>query len=180
MARDASPWRSSSPACRSRCLPRARSRWLSLPARDPAWFAARARRRVRTLAFARQGLPAGQQARPSDARVKIIGRRAIATMISEPESTPAQGESAAATRSSPAAALPLDAQRVRPYVPRTLQQHLADAPGGRAWSAEGTAVFVDISGFTQLSEQLAQIGRASCRGRVWMWWGDGSIRRYQV
>ncbi len=55
--------------------------------------------------------------------------------------------------------LPLDAQRVRPYVPRTFQQHLVDAPDEKAWTADGTAVFVDISGFTQLSEQLARKGR---------------------
>src|SRR5205823_5656217 len=52
-----------------------------------------------------------------------------------------------------------DAQRVRPYVPRTLQQHLVDAPESLGWVAEGSAVFVDISGFTQLSEQLARKGR---------------------
>jgi class 3 adenylate cyclase len=44
-------------------------------------------------------------------------------------------------------------------VPRTLQQHLVDDPTGRCWTAEGTAAFVDISGFTQLSEQLARKGR---------------------
>jgi class 3 adenylate cyclase len=52
-----------------------------------------------------------------------------------------------------------DAERVRPYVPRTFQQHLVDDPTGRWWTAEGTAAFVDISGFTQLSEQLARKGR---------------------
>ena len=58
-----------------------------------------------------------------------------------------------------AAVLPLDAQRVRPYVPRTLQQHLMDGADRKVWTAEGTAVFVDVSGFTQLSEQLAKKGR---------------------
>src|SRR5438067_4363885 len=51
------------------------------------------------------------------------------------------------------------AERVRPYVPRTVQQHLVDDPDSRCWIAEGTAVIVDISGFTQLSEQLARKGR---------------------
>src|SRR5205807_10544609 len=51
------------------------------------------------------------------------------------------------------------AERVRPYVPRTVQQHLVDDPDGRCWTDDGTAVFVDISGFTQLSEQLARKGR---------------------
>ncbi len=51
------------------------------------------------------------------------------------------------------------AERVLPYVPRVIQHHLLDDPSGRCWIAEGTAVLVDISGFTQLSEQLARKGR---------------------
>ncbi len=49
--------------------------------------------------------------------------------------------------------------RVQPYVPRTLHQHLVDDPNVRSWTEDGTAAFVDISGFTQLSEQLARKGR---------------------
>ncbi len=45
------------------------------------------------------------------------------------------------------------------YVPRVLQQRLVDAPGTRWWTAAGTAAFVDISGFTKLSEQLARKGK---------------------
>lgn len=45
------------------------------------------------------------------------------------------------------------------YVPRVLQQRLADAPQTRWWTAWGTAAFVDISGFTKLSEQLARKGK---------------------
>ena len=51
------------------------------------------------------------------------------------------------------------AERIALYVPRILQQHMVDAPDSRYWSDEGTAVFVDISGFTMLSEQLARKGR---------------------
>src|SRR5215472_1461093 len=58
---------------------------------------------------------------------------------------------AAAATASPA--------RLQPYVPRALQQHLIDDPDGRSWTTEGSAAFVDISGFTQLSEQLARKGR---------------------
>ncbi|HKE40211.1 MAG TPA: adenylate/guanylate cyclase domain-containing protein [Casimicrobiaceae bacterium] len=58
---------------------------------------------------------------------------------------------AAAATASPA--------RLQPYVPRALQQHLIDDPDGRSWTAEGSAAFVDVSGFTQLSEQLARKGR---------------------
>ncbi|HEX8009866.1 MAG TPA: adenylate/guanylate cyclase domain-containing protein [Casimicrobiaceae bacterium] len=82
-------------------------------------------------------------------------------MIAEPNSGPAADEPAAAAappKPGPQV-LALDAERVRPYVPRTVQQHLLDDPNGRCWIAEGTAVFVDISGFTQLSEQLARKGR---------------------
>jgi class 3 adenylate cyclase/tetratricopeptide (TPR) repeat protein len=50
-------------------------------------------------------------------------------------------------------------ERAGLYVPRILQQHLADDPQRQAWVAEGTAVFADVSGFTKLSEALAQKGR---------------------
>ena len=67
---------------------------------------------------------------------------------------------------APAGALPPDTpapdavvERLRLYVPRILQQHLRDDPQARHWSEEGTAVFVDISGFTKLSEALASRGR---------------------
>ena len=50
-------------------------------------------------------------------------------------------------------------ERAALYVPRILQQHLADDPLREAWTAEGTAVFADVSGFTKLSEALAQKGR---------------------
>ena len=52
-----------------------------------------------------------------------------------------------------------DANRAIPYVARILQQHLVDDPASRCWTADGTAVFVDISGFTKLSERLARKGR---------------------
>jgi len=50
-------------------------------------------------------------------------------------------------------------ERVRAYVPRAFQQQLLDNPQGRSWLAEGSAAVVDISGFTQLSEQLSRKGR---------------------
>jgi predicted ATPase/class 3 adenylate cyclase len=40
-----------------------------------------------------------------------------------------------------------------------LQRHLAEHPGQQSWTAEGSAVFADISGFTKLSESLARKGR---------------------
>jgi class 3 adenylate cyclase/tetratricopeptide (TPR) repeat protein len=62
--------------------------------------------------------------------------------------------------STPAAnAAAASPERLQPYVPRALQQHLIDDPSGRSWTAEGSAAFVDVSGFTQLSEQLARKGR---------------------
>ena len=52
-----------------------------------------------------------------------------------------------------------ETERANAYVPRVLQKHLVDDPAGRSWTSDGTAAFVDISGFTQLSEQLARKGR---------------------
>jgi class 3 adenylate cyclase/predicted ATPase len=54
---------------------------------------------------------------------------------------------------------PEHAERAAPYLARILQQRLIDDPASRGWTAEGTAAFADISGFTQLSEQLARKGR---------------------
>jgi class 3 adenylate cyclase/tetratricopeptide (TPR) repeat protein len=48
---------------------------------------------------------------------------------------------------------------VNPYVPRIILRHLAADPGVRAWTVDGTVAFVDISGFTKLSERLAKAGR---------------------
>jgi class 3 adenylate cyclase/tetratricopeptide (TPR) repeat protein len=45
------------------------------------------------------------------------------------------------------------------YVPRILLRHLATNPEETWWTAEGTVVFVDISGFTKLSEKLAKAGK---------------------
>src|SRR5437773_1918336 len=43
------------------------------------------------------------------------------------------------------------ADRASIYVARILQQHLVDDPDARHWTRDGTAVCVDISGFTKLS-----------------------------
>jgi class 3 adenylate cyclase/tetratricopeptide (TPR) repeat protein len=48
---------------------------------------------------------------------------------------------------------------VVPYVTRILQQHLINDPTSRCWTCDGTAVIVDISGFTKLSERLSRKGR---------------------
>jgi class 3 adenylate cyclase len=45
------------------------------------------------------------------------------------------------------------------YVPRILHERLAAGDRARGWIAEGTSVFVDVSGFTRLSEELASKGR---------------------
>ena len=68
-------------------------------------------------------------------------------------------DAAALAPSAPSAPPPADADRATSYVARMLQQHLVDDPTGRAWQAEGSAAFADISGFTQLSEALARKGR---------------------
>ena len=48
---------------------------------------------------------------------------------------------------------------VNAYVPRIILRHLAADPAVRAWTVDGTVAFVDISGFTKLSERLAKAGR---------------------
>ncbi len=52
-----------------------------------------------------------------------------------------------------------NAERAVPYLARVLQHHMIEDPEAPFWIAEGTAVFADVSGFTQLSEQLARKGR---------------------
>jgi class 3 adenylate cyclase len=64
-----------------------------------------------------------------------------------------------AARDAVAPGPPVDGDRANRYVARILQQHLANDPASRCWTTEGTAVFVDISGFTRLSERLARKGR---------------------
>jgi class 3 adenylate cyclase/tetratricopeptide (TPR) repeat protein len=44
-------------------------------------------------------------------------------------------------------------------VPRLLLRQLADDPERRTWTVDGSVVFVDISGFTKLSERLAKHGK---------------------
>jgi class 3 adenylate cyclase len=53
----------------------------------------------------------------------------------------------------------LDRSALLPYLPRLLVQWLADEPDATFRELEGTVVFVDISGFTKLSERLAKSGR---------------------
>ena len=48
---------------------------------------------------------------------------------------------------------------LRPYLPRLLLQWLAEAPDTPYRTVEGSIAFVDISGFTRLSERLAKRGR---------------------
>ncbi len=49
--------------------------------------------------------------------------------------------------------------RYAPYMPRLVQEWLANSPGERYLPVEGTLAFIDISGFTRLSERLARKGR---------------------
>jgi len=65
----------------------------------------------------------------------------------------------ASTATAPPTAPAGAPNRAAPYVARVLQQHLVEDPSGRAWESDGSAAFVDVSGFTQLSEVLARKGR---------------------
>ena len=51
------------------------------------------------------------------------------------------------------------AVRLTPYVPRVVVDWLRTAPEERQRALDGTLVFVDISGFTAMSERLAQKGK---------------------
>ena len=52
-----------------------------------------------------------------------------------------------------------ETQRLVPYVPRLLLRHLEETPDAPVRILDGSLVFVDISGFTRLSERLARQGR---------------------
>jgi class 3 adenylate cyclase/tetratricopeptide (TPR) repeat protein len=49
--------------------------------------------------------------------------------------------------------------RLKPYVPRLVVEWLRAAPDVRHQAVEGSLAFVDISGFTQLTEKLARRGK---------------------
>ena len=51
------------------------------------------------------------------------------------------------------------AEGLRPYLPRILVGWLNERPGTTARDLEGSVVFVDISGFTKMSERLARNGK---------------------
>ena len=51
------------------------------------------------------------------------------------------------------------AERLRPYLPRLLVSWLNEIPGTTVRELEGSVVFVDISGFTKMSERLARHGK---------------------
>ena len=78
-------------------------------------------------------------------------------MTSNPDPVP--HARTAAPRARIEASAEAKADRVSLYVPRIVQHRLIAEPDGHWWSAEGTAAFVDISGFTKLSERLARKGR---------------------
>src|SRR3954470_15036994 len=53
----------------------------------------------------------------------------------------------------------LTLERLTPYVPRVVHRHLCETPDALVQEVDGTLVFLDVSGFTQLSERLARRGR---------------------
>lgn len=71
----------------------------------------------------------------------------------------------AATAADPAASADL-----RAFVPRGSLQWLRDEPHLRHRCVEASLVFVDISGFTAMSERLARLGRVGAEevtGSCW-------------
>ena len=57
------------------------------------------------------------------------------------------------------AAVPEAGETLRPYVPRLLIRWLAEAEHARFRTLDGSMLFVDISGFTKMSERLARQGK---------------------
>lgn len=51
------------------------------------------------------------------------------------------------------------AQDLTPYIPRLIAEWERDAPDATARLIDGTLVFVDVSGFTAMSERLARKGK---------------------
>src|SRR3954452_804880 len=56
--------------------------------------------------------------------------------------------------------VPTDDERLRPYVPGLALAWLRDTPASTWREVEGSLAFVDISGFTRLTERLANRGKA--------------------
>ena len=54
----------------------------------------------------------------------------------------------------------LEVNRLVPYVSRLALEWLAERPEDRVHTVEGTLAFVDVSGFTALTERLAARGKA--------------------
>ena len=54
---------------------------------------------------------------------------------------------------------PTDSELLRPYVPRLLVDWLRNSPDDLYREVEGSLAFVDISGFTKLTERLARRGK---------------------
>src|SRR5262249_51357617 len=54
---------------------------------------------------------------------------------------------------------PADQELLRPYVPRLVVEWLRETPELTWQEVEGSLAFVDISGFTKLTERLARKGR---------------------
>ncbi len=77
-------------------------------------------------------------------------------MTEDPTTTSAVGGSAEAGRTERGEAL---SQALAPYLPRLSIEWMSERPGDRYRVEPGTVVFVDISGFTKLSEGLAKHGK---------------------
>ncbi|HEX6208622.1 MAG TPA: adenylate/guanylate cyclase domain-containing protein, partial [Actinomycetota bacterium] len=50
-------------------------------------------------------------------------------------------------------------ERLRPYLPRLLVRWIEESPGEASREVAGSVAFADISGFTRLSERLAELGK---------------------
>jgi class 3 adenylate cyclase/tetratricopeptide (TPR) repeat protein len=79
-----------------------------------------------------------------------------------PQEDPSAGSGALTTSAEGATDAPRGREhpneRLLPYLPRLVVDWITDEPARRARRLDGTIVFIDISGFTKLSERLARAG----------------------
>ena len=60
----------------------------------------------------------------------------------------------------------VERELIAPYLPRLVVDWIASIPQRRHLTTDGTVTFVDISGFTKLSEGLAKHGKIGAGSRA--------------
>ena len=107
----------------------------------------------RPAPFVAPGSSRGQGATPGASRTAVHAGPPVGMMA---DVSDAQGAPDAAVGAVPAGD---DQAALRPYVPRLVVDWLRTTPQTRVREVSGSLAFVDISGFTALTERLARKGR---------------------